>query len=123
MHETTMICVTEDKPGRVHNHNPRPLPLPTAHVPECAAPGSWLLARSQAIANEASISRVVSGHQNVQAFFDVFDEADHVYLVFELIAGGELFDHIVAQKDGISEHQASQWIRQLLDALACEPGE
>ena len=64
---------------------------------------------------------MVSGHNHIQALFDVFVEADHVYLVFELIAGGELFDHIVTQKDGISEDQASQWIRQLLDALACEP--
>ncbi len=48
--------------------------------------------------------------------FEIFDEDDCIYLVLELLAGGELFDRIV-EKESYSEKEAAETIRPLVDAL------
>jgi len=48
--------------------------------------------------------------------FEIFDEDDCIYLVLELLAGGELFDRIV-EKESYSENEAAETIRPLVDAL------
>jgi calcium/calmodulin-dependent protein kinase I len=52
----------------------------------------------------------------VLKIFEIFDEDDCIYLVLELLAGGELFDRIV-EKESYSEKEAAETIRPLVDAL------
>lgn len=55
-------------------------------------------------------------HPNVLKIYEIFDEDDFIYLVLELLAGGELFDRIV-QKESYSEKEAAETIRPLVDAI------
>lgn len=52
-------------------------------------------------------------HNNIVQLYDTFDEKHYVYLVMELVTGGELFDRIVA-KGSYTERDASNLIRQVL---------
>jgi calcium/calmodulin-dependent protein kinase I len=55
-------------------------------------------------------------HPNVISLKDVFEDVKYVYLVLELVEGGELFDKIV--KDGaFSEKDAAKLIRKITEAL------
>jgi calcium/calmodulin-dependent protein kinase I len=55
-------------------------------------------------------------HPNVVKIWEIFDEEDHIYLVLELLKGGELFDRIV-EKENYSEKEAADTIRPIVDAI------
>ncbi len=55
-------------------------------------------------------------HKNIYKLFDVVEEGDSVYLVLELVEGGELFDRI-CEKEFYSESDARQCVRVVLEAL------
>jgi calcium/calmodulin-dependent protein kinase I len=48
--------------------------------------------------------------------FEIYDEDDCIYLVLELLKGGELFDRIV-EKENYSEKEASDTLRPIVDAI------
>ncbi len=52
-------------------------------------------------------------HPQVVRVYDVFETKEHLYIVQELMQGGELFD-IIADAKEISEAQASQVMREIL---------
>jgi len=56
-------------------------------------------------------------HRNIIALKDVYDEKDTIYLVMELVEGGELFDQIVS-RGTYSEADAANIIQQILEAVA-----
>jgi calcium/calmodulin-dependent protein kinase I len=47
---------------------------------------------------------------------EIFDEGEVLYLVMELMSGGELFDRIV-EKDAYTEKEAAQTLRPIVDAI------
>lgn len=47
---------------------------------------------------------------------EIYDEGTHLYIVLELMAGGELFDRIV-EKECYSEKEAAETIRPIVDAI------
>jgi len=55
-------------------------------------------------------------HKNIIALDDVYNEKDTIYLVMELVQGGELFDQIVS-RGTYSEADAAHIVRQILEAV------
>jgi len=68
-----------------------------------------------ALCNEIDILTQLD-HPNVVKIYEIFDEGDYIYLVLELLAGGELFDRIV-EKEHYSEKEAADTIRPIVDAI------
>eukprot|EP01062_Namystynia_karyoxenos_P016101 TRINITY_DN15873_c0_g1_i1.p1 TRINITY_DN15873_c0_g1~~TRINITY_DN15873_c0_g1_i1.p1 ORF type:complete len:349 (+),score=161.36 TRINITY_DN15873_c0_g1_i1:91-1137(+) len=57
-------------------------------------------------------------HENIVNLLDVFEDDSKVYLIMELMLGGELFDRICNDyPNGYSEKQASELIRQMIVAV------
>ncbi|XP_069694753.1 death-associated protein kinase 1-like isoform X2 [Periplaneta americana] len=67
------------------------------------------------INREVSLLRQLQ-HPNIVSLHQVFDSRQEVVLVLELVEGGELF-HFVAEREYLSEEQAAQFVRQILEAL------
>jgi len=55
-------------------------------------------------------------HKNIISLEEVYDEKDTIYLVMELVQGGELFDQIVS-RGTYSEADAAHIVRQILEAV------
>ena len=56
-------------------------------------------------------------HKNIIKLFEYFDEGSEMYLITELVEGGELFDRIVA-KSSYSEKEARDVIKVILETMA-----
>lgn len=69
----------------------------------------------QALATEVAIMERVK-HPNVISLKEVFDCPTHMYMVMEIMSGGELFDRIV-QKEHYSELEAKEALRQIVSAI------
>jgi len=55
-------------------------------------------------------------HMHIVKLYDIYETKDHLYMVMELLKGGELFDNIV-QKGTYSEKEAAAVMRQILEAV------
>ncbi|KAK0153268.1 Calcium/calmodulin-dependent protein kinase type 1 [Merluccius polli] len=55
-------------------------------------------------------------HANIVSLEDIFESKSHLYLVMQLVSGGELFDRII-EKGFYTEKDASKLIQQILDAV------
>ncbi|XP_048649353.1 death-associated protein kinase 2 isoform X2 [Marmota marmota marmota] len=67
------------------------------------------------IQREVSILRQVL-HPNIITLHDVYENRTDVVLILELVSGGELFDFL-AQKESLSEEEATSFIKQILDGV------
>ena len=47
------------------------------------------------LVNEIAIMRYLSSHPNILKLYEVYEGDYHIYLVLELLKGGELFDRII----------------------------
>jgi calcium/calmodulin-dependent protein kinase I len=50
--------------------------------------------------------------------YEVYDEKTKLYMVMELMTGGELFDRIV-EKESYNEKEAADVIRPIVDTIRC----
>jgi calcium/calmodulin-dependent protein kinase I len=71
--------------------------------------------------NELSLQREIQimqkvDHPNIIALRQVFEDKKHVYLVMELVTGGELFDKIV-EKGNYTEADAAELTRLIVGAI------
>uniref|UniRef100_A0A0M3HT25 Ribosomal protein S6 kinase n=1 Tax=Ascaris lumbricoides TaxID=6252 RepID=A0A0M3HT25_ASCLU len=66
---------------------------------------------------EASILEIVGGHPNIVRLFDVISDNLHIYLVLELLEGGELLSRI-KKMETFTEALAGNIMRQLVSAVA-----
>ena len=58
----------------------------------------------------------LTSHENIVSVKEVFYCKNYVYLVMDLMTGGELFDRIV-NKDHYSEEEAKQALREIVTAI------
>lgn len=56
-------------------------------------------------------------HPNIIRLEDVFETNDRIYMVMEMMLGGELFDYVV-DKGTLSESEASSLVRKITSAVA-----
>jgi len=80
---------------------------------------NMLLAADKARAsliNEINIMRRLE-HENIINLYEVYESDNHIYLVVELLNGGELFDRI-SRKGQYNEQDACILMKHLLSALA-----
>uniref|UniRef100_A0A915PTR6 Ribosomal protein S6 kinase n=1 Tax=Setaria digitata TaxID=48799 RepID=A0A915PTR6_9BILA len=66
---------------------------------------------------EASILNLVGGHPNIVRLIDVQSDSLHIYLVMELLEGGELLTRI-KKMETFTEAQAGKIMKQLVSAVA-----
>ncbi|KAJ7326066.1 Calcium/calmodulin-dependent protein kinase type 1 [Desmophyllum pertusum] len=74
-----------------------------------------LSGKEEAVENEIAILKKVN-HPNIIRLWEIFDNKTHLYLVMDLVQGGELFDRIV-EKGSYTEKDASDLIKQILEAV------
>lgn len=74
-----------------------------------------LKGKEEAMENEIAVLQRVQ-HPNIVDLIELYDEKNRLYLVMELVTGGELFDRIIA-KGSYSEKDASNLIRQVVDGV------
>jgi len=74
------------------------------------------LTRVDSLKTEVEALRKVSGHPNIVNLYDVYLDNEYMYLVLEMLAGGELFDRIV-QSGAYSEHDAAAHMKAIGSAL------
>ncbi|XP_055712372.1 calcium/calmodulin-dependent protein kinase type 1 isoform X2 [Phlebotomus papatasi] len=74
-----------------------------------------LKGKEDSLENEIKVLRRLS-HPNIVQLLETYEDKAKVYLVMELVTGGELFDRIV-EKGSYTEKDASGLIRQVLEAV------
>lgn len=74
-----------------------------------------LLGKDDLLKNEIDVMKKVD-HPNIIRMFDVLDSPDYLYLVMQLVHGGELFDAIV-ERGNYTEADAKEITLQLLMAV------
>ncbi|XP_029430980.1 death-associated protein kinase 2 isoform X2 [Rhinatrema bivittatum] len=71
--------------------------------------------RREEIEREVNILQQLQ-HSNIITLHDVYENRTDVVLILELVSGGELFDFL-AQKESLSEEEATRFIKQILDGV------
>ena len=66
---------------------------------------------------EIQILKLCQGHPNIVKLVDVFSDQLHVYVVMELMKGGELLERL-QRRHTFTEQQASAIIKQLVSAVS-----
>lgn len=74
-----------------------------------------LKGKEDSLENEIKVLRRLK-HPNIVQLLETFEDKQKVYLIMELVTGGELFDRIV-EKGSYTEKDASDLIRQVLEAV------
>ncbi|XP_037956041.1 calcium/calmodulin-dependent protein kinase type 1 isoform X2 [Teleopsis dalmanni] len=74
-----------------------------------------LKGKEESLENEIRVLRKLT-HPNIVQLLETYEDKSKVYLVMELVTGGELFDRIV-EKGSYTEKDASHLIRQILEAV------
>lgn len=68
------------------------------------------------ILNEIAIIKELD-HPNILKVYEAYEDKDSLYIVTELINGGELFDEI-SKRQNFTEQDAAVIVKQILEAMA-----
>ncbi|XP_063685684.1 calcium/calmodulin-dependent protein kinase type 1-like isoform X2 [Bolinopsis microptera] len=74
-----------------------------------------LKGKEDSLENEISVLRKAD-HPNIVKMIEMFEDKNYLYLVMDLVTGGELFDRIV-ERGSYSEKDASECVKQILIAV------
>ena len=69
------------------------------------------------IKREISLMRMIN-HKHVISIKDVFATATKIFMVLELVEGGELFD-VIVDKGKFTEPEARFYMRQIIEGMEC----
>lgn len=69
-----------------------------------------------ALGNEIDILKQVD-HPNIVKCYDIYEDEKYIYIVMELLLGGELFDQII-KKTRFTEREARDVVAPIFDALS-----
>ncbi|XP_055608815.1 calcium/calmodulin-dependent protein kinase type 1 [Uranotaenia lowii] len=75
-----------------------------------------VLKRFSANKSDPNADKNIFTHPNIVQLYETYEDKAKVYLIMELVTGGELFDRIV-EKGSYTEKDASCLIRQVLEAV------
>uniref|UniRef100_A0A8C9YSX7 Calcium/calmodulin dependent protein kinase I n=1 Tax=Sander lucioperca TaxID=283035 RepID=A0A8C9YSX7_SANLU len=78
-------------------------------------PKKALEGKENSIENEIAVLHKIK-HANIVSLEEIFESKSHLYLIMQLVSGGELFDRII-EKGFYTEKDASKLIQQILDAV------
>lgn len=67
------------------------------------------------VEREIAIMKLID-HPHVLGLSDVYENKKYLYLVLELVSGGELFDYLV-KKGRLTPKEARKFFRQIISAL------
>nr|ACV87297.1 POPK-1 kinase protein [Phallusia mammillata] len=67
------------------------------------------------VEREIAIMKLID-HPHILGLYDVYENKKYLYLILELIAGGELFDYLV-KKGRLSSREARHFFRQIVSAV------
>lgn len=67
------------------------------------------------VEREIAIMKLIE-HPHVLGLFDVYENNRYLYLILELVSGGELFDYLV-KKGRLTPKEARRFFRQIISAL------
>lgn len=67
------------------------------------------------VEREIAIMKLIN-HPHVLGLYDVYENNTHLFLILELVSGGELFDYLV-KKGRLSEREARKFFRQIVSAV------
>ncbi|XP_059392171.1 death-associated protein kinase 2 isoform X1 [Carassius carassius] len=71
--------------------------------------------RREEIEREVDILQELQ-HPNIITLHDIYENHTDMVLILELVSGGELFDFL-AQKESLSEEEATEFIKQILNGV------
>ena len=74
-----------------------------------------LKGKEDSLENEINVLRTAD-HPNIVKMIEMFDDKHYLYLVMDLVTGGELFDRIV-ERGSYTEKDASLCVEQILNAV------
>ncbi|XP_059587482.1 phosphorylase b kinase gamma catalytic chain, liver/testis isoform [Alligator mississippiensis] len=101
----------------VHKPSGRELAVKIVELaPEHSSPQQLEEVRA-ATAKEVAILRQLAGHPHIITLIDSYESATFVFLVFDLMRRGELFDYLT-EKVTLSEKEARGIMRALLEAVS-----
>lgn len=69
------------------------------------------------VCNEVQILAAVCDHPNIASLYEVYEDAEHLYLVQEACLGGELFDLVIERKH-FTEGDAAQACQTLISIIS-----
>ena len=69
-----------------------------------------------ALENEVQIMQKLD-HPSIVKYFETYDDNKYIYLCMELMTGGELFDHVIKQKEPLTEKKTAEYFMPLVKAL------
>jgi serine/threonine protein kinase len=72
--------------------------------------------RQQDIENEISVMRAVR-HENITRLLNFYEDDKHIYLALEYCDGGDFGDKVKERGLSLQEHEAADWMRQIILAI------
>lgn len=72
--------------------------------------------RQQDIEREINVMQAIH-HENVTRLLDTFVDQKSIYMALEYCDGGDFGDKVKERGLAVSEHEASEWMRQILSAI------